>query len=157
MNFERITEDLTTELDLNEETNIVQKISEKYDELENSRQSQLEEIKEIRDSIYLSNQQKANGWNSKINLPDIYELAQTLKSHITENIYSHPDAMFDVEGANPQSQAFANRQKAMLVNTFEKMKVEDELEHVIDGIIESGECTLFIGWETKIKTICRVS
>src|SRR5574344_1739279 len=63
--------------------------------------------------------------------------------------------MFDVTGTNPQTQAFANRQKAMLVNTFEQMNIEDELEHVIDSIVECGEATLFVGWETKFKTIRR--
>jgi len=50
---------------------------------------------------------------------------------------------------------FANQQKAMLVNTFDQMKLEDELEKVVDGIVESGESTLFVGWETKIKSIRR--
>lgn len=39
----------------------------------------------------------------------------------------------------------------MLVNTFEQMKLEDEIEKAIDSIVETGECTLFVGWETKIK------
>lgn len=155
MNFEKITEDLTKTIDADEELSAIQKISKKYDELETARSSQLDEIKEIRESIYLVNSQKPNGWSSKIKLPDIYELAQTLKSHLTENIYSHPDAMFDVEGATLQAQNFANRQKAMLVNTFDKMNIENELEHIIDGIVESGECTLFIGWDTRIKSIRR--
>lgn len=88
-------------------------------------------------------------------LPDIYELAQTLKSHISENLYSHPDAMFDVSGTTPQTQGYANKQKAMLVNTFEQMNIEDEIEKVIDSIVETGESTLFVGWETKIKTVRR--
>ncbi len=79
----------------------------------------------------------------KINLPDLYELAQTLKSHLSENLYSHPDAMFDVSGTTPETQSYANKQKAMLVNTFEQMNIENELEKVIDSIVETGECTLF--------------
>ena len=59
--------------------------------------------------------------------------------------------MFDVSGATPESQSFANKQKSMLVNTFEQMKLEDEIEKAIDSIVETGECTLFVGWETKIK------
>lgn len=109
----------------------------------------------MRDAIYNSDIPKLNGWDSKIELPDIYELAQTLKSHISENLYSHPDAMFDVSGTTPQTQAFANRQKAMLVNTFEQMSIENEIEKIIDGIVETGESTLFIGWETKIKSVRR--
>lgn len=155
MKFEKTDEDLTTTLDADEESLLIQKIIDKYDKLEDSRQEQLNDIKLLRENIYLNQVPQINGWDSKIELPDIYELAQTLKSHISDNLYSHPDAMFDVAGVNPQSQAFANRQKAMLVNTFEQMKLEDELEKVIDGIVESGESTMFVGWETKIKTTRR--
>lgn len=155
MKFEKTNEDLTTTLDKEEELLLVQKIPQKYDDLEDDRIGQLDDIKIIRDTIYNNQIPKINGWDSKIELPDIYELAQTLKSHISENLYSHPDAMFDVSGNSPQAQDFANKQKAMLVNTFEQMKIEDELERVVDSIIEAGESTLFVGWETKIKTIRR--
>lgn len=155
MKFEKTNEDLTTTLNADEELLLIQKIIEKYDKLEDSRQEQLNDIKLLRENIYLNQVPQINGWDSKIELPDIYELAQTLKSHISDNLYSHPDAMFDVAGVSPQSQAFANTQKAMLVNTFEQMKLEDELEKVIDGIVESGESTMFVGWETKIKTTRR--
>lgn len=155
MKFEKTNEDLTTTLDSDEEKLLIQKIPQKYDNLEDDRLEQLNDIKLLRETIYNNQIPQINGWDSKIELPDIYELAQTLKSHISDNLYSHPDAMFDVSGSNPQAQSFANRQKAMLVNAFEQMKLEDELEKVIDAIVETGESTLFVGWETKIKTIRR--
>lgn len=155
MRFEKTNEDLTTTISADEENLLIKKIPQKYDDLEDDRREQLDDIKVLRDTIYNNQVPQINGWDSKIELPDIYELAQTLKSHICDNLYSHPDAMFDISGANPQAQAFANRQKAMLVNTFEQMKLEDELEKVVDGIVETGESTLFVGWETKIKSIRR--
>ncbi len=151
MKFEKTEEDLTIKLSTEEELKLINKITNKFDKLDNERLEQLNDIKLIRENIYLNSTSNIKGWNSKIELPDIYELAQTLKSHISDNLYSHPDAMFDVSGTTPQAQAFANRQKAMLTNVFEQMKLENELEHVIDGLVETGECTLFIGWETKIK------
>lgn len=155
MKFEKTSEDLTITLNKDEELILSQKIPQSYDELEDDRLEQLNDIKLIRDTIYNNQIPQINGWDSNIELPDIYELAQTLKSHISDNLYSHPEAMFDVSGSNPQAQSYANRQKAMLVNTFEQMKLEDELEKVIDGIVETGESTLFIGWETKIKSLRR--
>lgn len=149
------TEDLTKKLSENEELFLVGSITEKFDRYEELRNSQLTDIKLVRDAIYNSDIPKLNGWDSNIELPDIYELAQTLKSHISENLYSHPDAMFDVSGTTPQTQSFANRQKAMLVNTFEQMNIENEIEKIIDGIVETGESTLFVGWETKIKSVRR--
>ncbi len=155
MRFEKTNEDFTFTLNKDEEILFIQKIPQKYDELEDVRLEQLKDIKILRNTIYNNQNSQLNGWDSKIELPDIYELAQTLKSHITDNLYSHPDAMFDVSGSTPQAQSFANRQKAMLVNVFEQMKLEDELEKVVDGIVEAGESTLFVGWETKIKSIRR--
>ena len=148
-------EDLTQKLSDTEERFLVSSITEKYDKFNDQRSAQLTDIKLVRDAIYNSDVPKINGWDNRVELPDIYELAQTLKSHISENLYSHPDAMFDVSGTTPQTQGYANKQKAMLVNTFEQMNIEDEIENVIDSIVETGESTLFVGWETKIKTVRR--
>ncbi len=149
------TEDLTQKLSDVEESFLLGNITERYDRFNEQRSSQLSDIKLVRDAVYSSDIPKINGWDNKIELPDIYELAQTLKSHISQNLYSHPDAMFDVTGTTPTTQGFANKQKAMLVNTFENMKIEDEIEKVIDSIVETGESTLFVGWETKIKSVRR--
>lgn len=153
--MEITNDDLTVSINPEDEILLVNEISEKYDRYEDYRMQQLTDIKLVRDAIYNPAIQNVNGWGSKIELPDIYELAQTLKSHISENLYSHPDAMFDVSGTTPQTQSYANKQKAMLVNTFEQMNIENELEKVIDSIVETGECTLFIGWETIIKQVRR--
>ena len=148
-------DDLTQKLDENDKSFLVSSVAEKFDKFDGDRSAQLTDIKLIRDAIYNADIPNVNGWDNRVELPDIYELAQTLKSHISENLYSHPDAMFDVSGTTPQTQSFANRQKAMLVSTFEQMNIEDEMEKVIDSIIETGESTLFVGWETKIKAIRR--
>lgn len=149
------TENLTQEISEIEEHFLVSSITDKYDRFDEQRSSQLADIKLVRDAIYNTDVPKLNGWDNRVELPDIYELAQTLKSHISQNLYSHPDAMFDVSGTTPQTQAFANRQKAMLVNTFERMNIEDEIEKVIDSVVETGESTLFVGWETKFKSTRR--
>lgn len=149
------TEDLTKKITPEQEALLVRDISDKFDRYDDLRSSQITDNRIMRDTIYNTDIPKLNGWDNKISLPDIYELAQTLKSHISDNLYSHPEAMFDVSGATPESQEYANRQKAMLVNTFEQMKLEDEIEKIIDSIVETGECTLFVGWETKVKQIRR--
>ena len=135
------TDDLTVQIDETEEKFLANSIIKKYDTLENERMSQLSDIKLIRNSIYNQTIPKINAWESHIELPDIYELAQTLKSHLAQNLYSHPDAMFDVTGTTPETQEYANKQKAMLVNTFEQMKFEDEIEKIIDSVVETGKCS----------------
>lgn len=149
------TEDLTKSITPEQEFSLVREIIDKYDKYNDLRITQLDDNRIMRETIFNTDIPRLNGWDNKVSLPDIYELAQTLKSHISDNLYSHPEAMFDVSGATPESQSFANKQKSMLVNTFEQMKLEDEIEKIIDSIVETGECTLFVGWETKIKQIRR--
>jgi len=134
-----------------EEHFLLNSIVSKYDYYENERSSQLSDNRLVKYSIYNTNIPKINSWDCNIQLPDIYELSQTLKSHLIQNLYSNPEAMFDVEGTDFKTQKFANKQKAMLVNTFETMHIQDEMEKIIDSVVETGEVTLFVGWETKTR------
>ncbi len=145
------TEDLTIQINELEENYLVDRITKKFDNYENGRVSQISDLAAVRNAIYDVKTPYCGSWDSKIDLPNVYELAQTLKAHITQNIYSHPESMFDVAGTDEISQSFANKQKAMLVKTFEEMNFEGELEKVVDGIVEAGEATLFVGWETRVK------
>lgn len=149
------TNDLTTKIDELQENFLVNLITKKFDNYEGGRSSQLADISSVRNAMYEMSAPINRPWGAKVELPNIYELAQTLKAHISQNIYSHPETMFDVAGTDELSQGFANKQKAMLVKTFEDMGFESELEKVVDGVVETGEVTLFVGWETKIKQIRR--
>lgn len=155
MELEITKEDHSQSLSADKEMKVATKITSLFDELEASRSAQIEDIKTLRNEIYTKNETPRNTWNAQINLPDIYELAQTLKSHLIENLYSHPEGMFDVSGADAESQKHAAEQKALLVDAFEKMKFENEIEKVVDSIVETGESTVFVGWSTKIKEIRR--
>ena len=150
-----LTKNLSVGKFLDDEQVLMNSIIEKYDYYNNQRSVQLADNRLIRYSIYNADIPGVNGWNCKIQLPEIYELAQTLKSHIVQNLYSHPEGMFDVSGVDSKTQKFANKQKAMLVNTFEAMKLEDEMEKIIDSVVETGEVTLFVGWETKTRKVRR--
>ena len=130
-------------------------IVKKYDHYDEQRNQQKSDNRLISNAIYNSTIPTINSWNCKIQLPEIYELAQTLKSHIMQNLYSHPDGMFDVSGVDINSQKFANKQKAMLVNVFEEMKISQEIEKIVDSVVETGEVTLFVGWETRTRKIRR--
>ena len=152
-----MTSDISTKnaLDYYNERVLMSNIVKKYDYYNDMRTSQRTDNRMISYAIYNASVSGVNDWNCKIQLPEIYELAQTLKSHLVQNLYSHPEAMFDVSGSSFESQKFANKQKAMLVNTFEQMKIGDEMEKIIDSVVETGEVTLFVGWETKTKQIRR--
>ena len=146
---------LLTAQDYYNEQNILKNIISKYDYYNDARNSQRSDNRLISYAIYNADIPQINDWNCRIQLPEIYELSQTLKSHIIQNLYSHPDGMFDVSGNDLKSQKYANRQKAMLVNTFEQMKLSDEMEKIVDSVVETGEVTLFVGWETKTRKVRR--
>lgn len=124
-------------------------ISAKFDEYNEARGVQLDDIAAVRSAIYDTGSK--NRTKARFELPDIWELAQTLKSHLIENIYSNPEGMFDVTGATPQAQASANAQKAVLVNYFEKMNFANELEKIVDSVVETGEATLLVSWEKQTR------
>lgn len=153
--MEKYKNKLSLDINYHDEQILMDDIIQKYDYYEDNRSSQLSDNRLIKYAIYNSDIPKVNAWNCKIELPEIYELAQTLKSHIVQNLYSHPDGMFDVSGVDNKTQKFANKQKAMLVNTFELMGIEDEMEKIIDSVVETGEVTLFVGWETKTRKVRR--
>lgn len=153
--MEKYENKLSLDINYHDEQILMDDIIQKYDYYEDNRSSQLSDNRLIKYAIYNSDIPKVNAWDCKIELPEIYELAQTLKSHIVQNLYSHPDGMFDVSGVDNKTQKFANKQKAMLVNTFELMGIEDEMEKIIDSVVETGEVTLFVGWETKTRRVRR--
>jgi len=131
---------------------LVSKIVGMFDKFDSARQKQIRMIDNVKRAIYKESLPKNSlNWHSQVELPDVYELAQTLKSHICENIYSNPESMFDVSGKTLEAQAFANRQKSMLVNTLEGMKFSMLLEKIVDDLVETGEVTLFVGWKSEFK------
>lgn len=129
---------------------LISTIEKQFEKFNQARASQLDDIRAVQSAIYDTGSK--NRKKTEFALPDIWELAQTLKSHLMENLYSNPEGLFDVTGANFGAQASANAQKAMLVSYFEKMNLSDEIEKIVDSIVETGEATLVVGWETKTRT-----
>lgn len=141
-------------LSQSESETLVRDICNKFDRYSDARAAQLDDIQSIRDAIYNTGSKNRTGADFAI--PDIWELAQTLKSHLLENLCSNPDNMFDVAGATLEAQKGANTQKAALVNCFEKMNLQDELEKIIESVVETGEATVLVGWETKTRTVRKI-
>ena len=66
---------------------IREKVVRKYDEMDDARHGQLTDIKLVKSAIYNNNIPSVNEWNTKIQLPDIYELAKILYEDISVFIY----------------------------------------------------------------------
>ena len=142
--MEKYENKLSLDINYHDEQILMDDIIQKYDYYEDNRSSQLSDNRLIKYAIYNSDIPKVNAWDCKIELPEIYELAQTLKSHIVQNLYSHPMECLMFLVWIIKLKKFANKQKAMLVNTFELMGIEDEMEKIIDSVVETGEVTLFL-------------
>lgn len=153
-NFEYIFEDNTKKLGNEIEAEFVASIPASFDRWNSSRQAQLDDIALIRKLIYAKPSEKIE-FGDDIVLPDIYELEETLTSHIWENVYQSPENMFIVEGKDEVSQSNAAKQKALLVNALDNMKIKYELEKIVKNGVETGDLIAFVGWDTKVKQVRR--
>lgn len=121
-----------------------------FDKWNDARQSQIDDAEKIRNYIFDS-PKKSSAWNSNYRLPDLYELANTMKAHIWENTYSNPSSMFDVFGRDEQYIEAAKVQKEVLVNAFVDMQAEFTFDALIDDLIFIGESVAFVGWKQKTR------
>ena len=120
----------------------------KFDE---KRQSQLKEIKVLQDKTFGNTNENISSWASDLDLPDLWEQHQTMKAHLIDIIYSHPEGLFDVEAEKFEDATSAIAHKAMLCDYFEKMNIREEIEKIVENLILTGESIIFVGWETKTE------
>ena len=59
--------------------------------------------------------------------------------------------MFDVSGENHESDSFANRQKAVLVDIFEKMNFQQTCDSILDNALLYGEIISFTAWKKQFE------
>ena len=132
------------EEELNE---ITQKICAEFDRLNEQRRTQLSHIRSIKEAIYGVCHE-----NGKLKLLDAWEQASTLKANLLEAISSHPEGLFDVSEIDNSTSENANLHKIFICDALCKMKFNQKLESIIDELIETGEITLFVGWEKRFRT-----
>lgn len=150
-------EDRTVKLNNEISLDLLSNIIKKWDSWNQDRQTQLDNAKLLRESIYMQKPQKKNTiWGSEVHSPKLYELKQTSISNIWQNIYQTPKQMFDVSGKDLISETNANSHKSMLVHSFEEMEIQFLLDKAIDYLHDVGEAIVFVGWEKRIKQIRRL-
>ena len=81
--------DIKNSLTYEQEQYLTKNIIDKYEYYEQERSSQISDNSLVKYAIYDSDIPKINAWDCRIQLPEIYELAQTLKSHLVQNLYNH--------------------------------------------------------------------
>ena len=158
MSFEYIIEkdNSTKQLSKTEEENLVKRISTGFVNFNSKRASNLEMASNLANEIFFKNDFKSisdknEKWKSKVKMCKTFMFYQTLKSYIWRNTYANVNSMFDVSGENHDSNNASNKQKAMLVDIFEKMGFQKTCDKVIDYALLYGELISFTAWKKNYE------
>ncbi len=131
---------------------VVSKIVNTFTTYNEARSSNLTKADSLINEIFFKNTYSTEGdkhkkWKSKVKMCKLFMFYQTLKAFIWKNIYSNVNSMFDVSGENHESDNFANRQKAILVDIFEKMDYQKTCDAILDNALLYGEMISFTAWK----------
>ena len=158
MSFEFIIEndDSTKILDEEQKNLLVKNISSKFASLNSSRSSNLDMASNLANEIFFKNdfkylRDKNKKWKAKIKMCKTFMFYQTLKAFIWRNSYANVNSMFDVSGENHDSNNNSNKQKAVLVDIFEKMGFQKTCDKVIDNALLFGELISFTAWKRNFQ------
>ena len=142
------TVDFQSSVDISDKDFLVNLVASSFDDLDSQRQKQKADIKEVEDAIFLKTP-------DKFQMTDLFELYQTFKAHVWENLYSNLESLFDVKGLNEKSEQTAALQKYNLQKYFEMGKLQNVLDDAIDFLIRKSEAIVFVGWKTEEKFVRR--
>lgn len=154
MSFEYIIEkdNSTRKLTKEQEALLVKNVSSTFASLNSERASNLEMASKLANEIFFKNDfksltDKTKKWKAKVKMCKTFMFYQTLKAFIWRNTYANVNSMFDVSGENHDSNNMSNKQKAMLVDIFEKMDYQKTCDKVVDNALLFGELISFTAWK----------
>ena len=158
MSFEYIIEKDNSSVDLSKEQEglLVKNISSTFSSLNSERAKNLEMASNLANEIFFKNDFKSltdknKKWKAKVKMCKTFMFYQTLKAFIWRNTYANVNSMFDVSGENHDSNNMSNKQKAMLVDIFEKMDYQKTCDKVIDNALLFGELISFTAWKKNYE------
>ncbi len=158
MSFEYIIEKDNSSVELTKEQEglLVKNISSTFSSLNSERAKNLEMASNLANEIFFKNDFKSltdknKKWKAKVKMCKTFMFYQTLKAFIWRNTYANVNSMFDVSGENHDSNNKSNKQKAMLVDIFEKMDYQKTCDKVIDNALLFGELISFTAWKKRYE------
>jgi len=139
-----------------QESLLVKNITSTFKSLNSQRSSNLEMASKLANEIFFKNDfkslsDKTKKWKAKVKMCKTFMFYQTLKAFIWRNTYANVNSMFDVSGENHDSNNMSNKQKAMLVDIFEKMDYQKTCDKVIDNALLFGELISFTAWKKNYE------
>ena len=158
MSFDYIIEkdNSIKKLSKEEEEALVKNISSAFVNFNSERSSNLDMASNLANEIFFKNDfksisDKTQKWKAKVKMCKTFMFYQTLKAFIWRNTYANVNSMFDVSGENHDSNNMSNKQKAALVDIFEKMDFQKTCDKVIDNALLFGELVSFTAWKKNYE------
>ena len=160
MTFEYIVEkeNKTHKMSNDEVKQLAERISSDFENYNSRRRQNLNQSEELIDEIFFKKsfktadpKDKYNNWKTKVRMCKTYMFYQVLKAFIWKNVYANTSSMFDVAGENQESDNDSNKQKAVLVDKFEKMGYSKTCDKIIDYALFHGELVSFVAWKKKTE------
>ncbi|MBQ6516344.1 hypothetical protein IJI31_04105 [bacterium] len=137
-----------------EQNQVISKIVDDFLLYDKKRSDFLSKAKSLSDAVFFKNVSVPTGkdsWKAKVKMCKLFMFYQTLKAYIWKNVYSNVASMFDVSGENNISDNDSNKQKAALVDIFEKMDYQKTCDDIIDNALIFGELISFTAWKKKYQ------
>lgn len=162
MSFEYIIENNSHKLTKEDEDYVLKSVVEDFDTFNENRRHNLDMANALTQKIFFKERKdtkdendKYTNWKTKVKMAKVYMFYQVLKAFIWKNVYSNTNQMFDVSGENQEADNDSNKQKAALVDCFEKMDYQKTCDKVIDYMLLHGTLITMCSWKKKTEEIRR--
>lgn len=171
MSFEYFVdkEEKTKKLDTLQEEEVVKSVSSDFTAFHNARKENFDKAKRLEDEVFFrtesvqpdsgerdnKNEVSDDGWKTKAKMCKTYMFYCTLLAFIWKNVYQSVSSMFDVSGENQEADSSANKQKAMLVDIFEKMEFTKAFDKMVRNFMIYGEVISYTAWSKQYEEVRR--
>ena len=162
MSFEYIVKkpDKVVKLSEEEQNKLAHQIRLDFKTYNEGRAVNLENARKLIDEVFFKTSfaketDKTKKWKAKVKMCKTFMYFQTLKAFVWKNTYSNINSMFDVSGENQEADSASNKQKAMLVDIFEKMEYQKVIDLIIDNSLFYGELISYTAWKKNEEEIRR--
>lgn len=158
-------EEKAKKLDTLQEEEVVKSIVSDFTSFHKARKENFDKAKRLEDEIFFrteviqssedDNKNDIENWKTKAKMCKTYMFYCTLLAFIWKNVYQSVSSMFDVSGENQESDNVANKQKAMLVDIFEKMEFTKSFDKMVRYFMIYGEIISYSAWSKQYQEVRR--
>lgn len=131
----------------------------KWSKWDDDRNDQITTAEKIMAEVYLHQPRNKHPegleWKSDVKLSALFNIKRTKKSMLWQALWAKPEQMFDVRGTNDETEQNAKAQKAAIVESLNKMRIEKQMDKAVDNLYDCGEMIFKVDWEQRKKVVKR--